>query len=325
MKYFKITTYILLFFLIIEIIFRIMGYEVNTPNEKKWPELNMRIDTLLGFSHPVGIQQYKLFNKDIIETNFENRKRITSKDEIKNPRTRINLYGCSVVHGFGITDTLTYPFKLQKLRKHEEINNFAICGHGLLQFYKLLKEHTYNSLKPNIAIIHYGSFHNNRNIFYKMSEIEKERYYRDKNKLYNIPFVYMKFNNNNTLVSYKKKHEKYKDNLMFKYSAFINTLHKIYINILDNPSKKNEIDLNVRLMQIIINHCKKNNIELIVFGVYNDKITENMLNLCKEKNIASYNIAKNLDNVKYKLGKNDNHPNELGCEIFANRVNHILN
>lgn len=316
------TFIITVFFL--EILLRLFGFGPYSYNSK-WPEINMQPDSLLGFSHNIGTMSYNLYGKDITETIFKDRNRITRPrlDTFNRYQYKINLYGCSFTHGYGIEDSLTYPYILQKLR-NEKINNFGISAHGLLQFYLLLKEHSMNNLKPNIAIIHYASFHNNRNILTKLKQIEMERYSSNKAKLDSISFPYMKLNNDNVLEIYYEKHKKYKETPLIKYSAIINSIDKLIVYIEDYKTNKNEALTNQILMKKIINLCKEQHITLIVLGLTNDKITKAMLKLCQDNDIYSQDISKGLDTQEYKLSQNDNHPNAKACQVYASRVNEIL-
>lgn len=305
-----------------ELTLRILGFGAYQPSTKKWAEIDMKVDTLLGFSHIPGVRTYNINNNIIKETNFENRRRLSSntKQPIKESK-RINLYGCSFVHGYGITDTLTYPFILQNLRKKEDIRNFGISGHGLLQFFLLLREHSNNNLKPDIAIVHYGSFHNNRSIWSKTKQINLERYSSNKAKLDSIYFPYARFIDNNKLGIYYLKHKKYTETPLIKYSALINQINNLIIYIKDYSIKKHEVLVNKILMELIIEHCRENDIKLIVAGLDTDKLTQEMLQFCITKNVHALNISQNLESNNYKLSKTDKHPNSKACKIFAERIN----
>ncbi|MCB0508972.1 MAG: hypothetical protein KDD21_11805 [Bacteroidetes bacterium] len=317
--------FLIVCFLVLEGLLRIVGFGSYKKKGMLWSEINVQVDSLLGYSSLQGILKYTLNNKEIIETNYADRSRKTGTLGYKKHFKRIHLYGCSFVHGYGITDSLSYPYLLQQLRPNDEVKNFGISGHGLLQFYLLLNANIEQGNIPDIAIIHYASFHNNRSINSLSKRINMERYSHNKAKLDSINFPYARLNKSNNLVIYYQKHQKYTETPFIEYSAIVNQINNIIIGIKDYSINKSELATNKKIMDLIIERCNKNNIKLIVASIIDDSITKEMLVYCQQKQIQTIDISMDMNNPKYRLSPTDRHPNELTCSIYSQKIDSLLN
>ena len=100
-------------------------------------------------------------------THLPNTLRVTHPlESYQEPVTKkgVWIFGCSITHGWSLNDEETYPWILQERFPEYEVVNFGVSGYGtihsLFQFKDALDANT-----PKVAILAYGSFHDQRNTF----------------------------------------------------------------------------------------------------------------------------------------------------------------
>jgi hypothetical protein len=100
-------------------------------------------------------------------TNLPDTTRITKSIDryaVEPPKPGIWIFGCSFTQGWGLNDEDTMPWKLQERLPDHDVVNFGVGGYGtlqsLLQYQRALKD----KAKPQIAILVYADFHDERNV-----------------------------------------------------------------------------------------------------------------------------------------------------------------
>ena len=100
-------------------------------------------------------------------TNLPDTTRITKpleryRNEAAHPA--IWIFGCSFAQGWGLDDEGTLPWKLQERFPRHTVVNFAVGGYStlqsLLQYRRALRE----KAKPEIVVLAYADFHDERNV-----------------------------------------------------------------------------------------------------------------------------------------------------------------
>jgi hypothetical protein len=76
---------------------------------------------------------------------------------------QIWVLGCSFVEGWGLDDADTFPWKLQQRLPGWNVRNFGVGGYGTLQSLLQFREAIGRGERPRVAVLAYGSFHDERN------------------------------------------------------------------------------------------------------------------------------------------------------------------
>ena len=100
-------------------------------------------------------------------TNLPDTTRITKPLDrygVEPPKPGIWIFGCSFTQGWRLNDEDTMSWKLQQRLPDHDVVNFGVGGYGtlqsLLQYRRALKDRS----KPQIAILVYADFHDERNV-----------------------------------------------------------------------------------------------------------------------------------------------------------------
>jgi hypothetical protein len=83
--------------------------------------------------------------------------------ELPRGAPQIGIFGCSFVEGWGLNDPDTFPWKLQQRLPGWDVRNFGVGGYGTLQSLFQLRETIAAGEPLRIAVLAYGSFHDERN------------------------------------------------------------------------------------------------------------------------------------------------------------------
>lgn len=89
--------------------------------------------------------------------------RVTSKNFRESFEKEIHLYGCSLTYGYGVADSQTFAWKLQSHFSKDEVRNYGVSGYSLTQMFERMKLAYAKGRRPDLAIIAYASFHDERN------------------------------------------------------------------------------------------------------------------------------------------------------------------
>lgn len=300
---------------------RFLGYDAYHPFDiyldNIRPHSPLKSDTELGYALNPGTYKYEYHSGYyFIATHDSNGYRISSQEE-RRGLTSINFYGCSFFYGYGLSDTSVFTYKLSNKLKNYKINNCAVFGSNLVYSYLLLKKQIKENKKPDIAVISYASFYLDRNVYavsYKKCLIHSEKILSE-NKL---GYLYARLTNNKSSVTISNEPFSYNPLPLIKYSAFLNTANDIYIkNELEsyNPYLVDSI-----LLEKFIELGNANNIK-IVFAIINKDQQSNIVynRLIKQK-VKCVDISLDYSLNKYNLMPNENHPNELAHEFYAEKT-----
>jgi len=126
-------------------------------------------DEVLGYTHLPGRFNVKLSDDyTFTMTHRQDMLRITQPDDSEDKadgRAALWIFGCSFTHGWSVNDEDTYPWRMQEMLPDHNVVNFGVSGydqlHALLQFEQAIGSHP----PPQVAIVTYAHFHDERNTF----------------------------------------------------------------------------------------------------------------------------------------------------------------
>lgn len=240
---------------------------------------------------------------------------------------QVQLHGCSYTYGFGIDDSLTVAYQLQQQLPWAKVDNKAVLGYGTIQAYHLIQESIRTQQQPDMVILNYASFHDDRNVL-------TPNYRKDlKNGFANA--------DSSMKSGYESLHFPYvimeNEALQFRfdrwdaiYTNWYGREHSVLVNLLQTISDKwssslfQKEELTNLLIQEISQLCQQHGIDVVVAGITQDQRTAAVLNFCKAQGIKTVDISVDLMNVAYNNLPFDTHPNGEAHTLFAKKLSHYL-
>ena len=89
--------------------------------------------------------------------------RVTRPDGAPAGRPGLWIFGCSFVHGWGLNDDQTLPWKLQERLPSFDVANFGVGGYSTVQSLLQFRKALLTKRAPAIAVLGYAGFHAERN------------------------------------------------------------------------------------------------------------------------------------------------------------------
>jgi len=185
----------------------------------------------------------------------------------------IFLYGCSFTFGQSVPDSSNYPFYLQSLLPEYSVQNKAVPAYGLVQMYLSLKQDVEDGRKPDIAVINYAGFQDERTAL-GLNWTRRFRYGIEKNtagKMFAINYPYGRLAKKDSLViDYCAWANWPKDFPLRNRSAFVNLLNTRYDQWSDEHNKKAFSRVSLLCCNRIMEYCAQHNIKLLFYGLDED-------------------------------------------------------
>lgn len=316
----------LVLLLILEIIFRMNGYE--TFSSKK-PDVIVEPNrpffqkySLLGIKNNVGEFQITL-KKDFSfkVTHDSSNLRVTSSETSVEtlPKPEIWIMGCSFTYGWSINDYETFPWLLQSAIPNYKIVNGGTNAYGTLHFYLQLKEALKKKNKPEIVILNHADFH----VFRNTLDPTWKRILSEWNFLGTINLPGRKLDTKGSPSIFYSKLNNY---TLAKYSAFINHYQKQIETYLESKNKENGdgdgIEITNLILTKIVDLCNEHQIKFILTNISGD--IRPLYNYGRYKNVRVLDLRVDLRREEYNNMPYDNHPSTKANVIYAQRIHSYL-
>lgn len=241
-------------------------------------------------------------------THSENRRRIT-RPPAENAASRPGLwiFGCSFTYGESLEDDKTYAWLLQKKMPQYDVENFGVVGYGTLQSLIRFRRELAAGKKPEIVVLAYASFHDERNA--------SLRSWRKWNRLGTMP--YARFDAKGDL-QYFNAELAFTEFPLMRHSALIHFLEKAYDRQEGNWLRAHGVS--EALVKEFSDACSANGVKFVVAGISSDRLTGEMLEYCTQNGIAATNISVDLNTPGFNNLPHDAHPGARANEIYAERL-----
>lgn len=243
--------------------------------------------------------------------------RITStRTALADTLPQLFVYGCSVAYGYGIADSLAFPYVLQQKLPGWQVKNYAVPGFAQTQAYLQLKQRIAHGNVPEIVVLTYASFHDIRNTLCR--ERRKNIYpYNKKTSIDHIVYPVAHYASPDSFsISYKTF--RYREWPFMQYSALIHLLETRYNEYEVRWKKSHEVSK--ILISSIHKLCLEHHIRCIVAGIQNDAATRDMLTFCAQAGIENVDLSFDANDPSYTLLPFDPHPNARGHAHFAEKL-----
>ena len=307
-----------------EIVLRVKGWHPWEPGELDvMVEPGGRLyakDASLGYVHLPGQYTITLNHSYSFRATYgDDRLRITHTPvEAALDKEEIWIFGCSFTDGWSLNDEETYAWVLQEKLPAYEVRNFGVDGYGNLQALIQMKEALASNRKPpRVAIVTYASFHDQRNTFLRSWRKLSVPY----NKLV-APFQpYARLTRDNRLEFFTGPVE-YEEFPLMRRSAFAHFIETRYNLWEDSFYHSN--DVSRAILREFADLCRRNNIKLVVAGIYNDATTQDVLRYCEREGWLATDISVDLRAAENMNLPHDSHPSPLANRRYAQKLETFL-
>lgn len=319
---------VIIVFAVGEIFARIKGERpwtlyTDVQNIKMTPKTGLIIQQPeLGFTNGPGVFRVKWNGAySFTATIGKNHRRITRPTGSGTGaalKPEIWLFGCSITFGWGLNDNETFAWLAQEKLPGYKLENFGTVSYGTVDSLLQMRQEIRSGNKPAIAILMYGSLHDDRNTL--------ARYHRKglapALPNYNgVMFPYARFDKNEKL-KYMRSEVKFTEFPLMRYSALAHFLETTYDTWEGKQYNAHEVS-----KAVIIDFyklCKKNHVVFAVAGITGDEGTKEMIEFCNKKGIPAVDISIDL-NAKGYIIPRDRHPDARANEIYAVKLEGFIN
>lgn len=318
----------------IEGMLRSIGMEPAHAYEQKHvfkisPDSLIVVDKKLGWHLGTGTFSAYI-NNDLLFTCFINNRsnRVTQLNlqdtDVANQALlpKIFILGCSFTFGFSVPDSAAYPFLLQNTLPRYAVQNLGVPGYGLIQMYLSLKSEVEKGNKPNIVVVNYAKFHDERGALglnwlrafdYGQLQHEQKRHLQ-----IDYPFGYL-VNEDSLTIAYCKQIDWAKDFPLRNTFALVDLINTAYDNWKDERNEKIFVSISLHCACKISNYCRQNNIKLLFYGL--DKEAKPLLDSLSKK--GNHTLLSTVEIWKEELNcspLDPGHPNAKAHQIYAHEV-----
>ena len=233
----------------------------------------------------------------------------------KKPGKEIWIFGCSYTYGQGLNDSETYPWLLQKEFPEFKVVNFGVGGYSTLQSFIQFQEALKTKSKPAYAIVAYGSFHDERNVF---SRSRRKLVYAG-NELGQLAYPYARLDRNGKL-NYFLTYVNYVEFPLMRHSALVHLIERACNRAEHYFYRSREVS--EAILVTFYDLARKNDIEFIVAGLDNE--SARMLRNLSLRGISVVDVSVDLKIDENRQSYNDHHPSARANELYAQKLSAFL-
>lgn len=234
-------------------------------------------------------------------------------------RKEIWIFGCSFTQGWSLNDEETYPWLLQEKLTDNEVVNFGVDGFSTVQSLIQLREALAKGARPELVILSYGSFHDQRNTLTRAWM--KRRLTAGAGQAYgSVSLPYARLSKDNRLeILYRP----------FEYNGVPLMRYSTLANLIDDTNNRNleKTYHSPEVSQALINEfsilCKANGIEFVLAGILSDPATQAMLEHFKTEGVKTVDISVDLSR-KENINPYDGHPGSIANKEYARKLEAFL-
>lgn len=234
-------------------------------------------------------------------------------DTSTSKKPEIWIFGCSFTHGWGVNDQETYPWLLQNKLPQYEIVNFGMDGYSTLQSLMQLEEALASGARPQMAILAYGSFHDQRNVLSRAWEKSVGAF----DVLDGVLYPYLRIDSVGQVVEGRSPLN-YQPWPLQKTLAFVH-----FLETEDNYRQEKQMGAN-EITELLISRflarCHQFQIQSLVAGIYQQERTTEVLAKIAAYRIPTIDLSLPPDEPMYRVSLSDGHPNKQAHEIYAQRL-----
>lgn len=271
----------------------------------------------MGFSLRPGKYCFKLAEQhEFCATHTRDSLRATSYEPLDSIANKIHLYGCSLTYGYGVADSQTFAWQMQQHFSSHEVRNYGVSGYSLTQMFERMKHAYAKGGRPDLAIIAYASFHDERNAMlrhWRKSLMFRENDFAGDKEIW-VPSHRVRWGR----MSEEKRKLSWEPWPLMQTSALVHATERGW-NEMEFSWIKTRI-ISFSLMGEIQRWCKARNIPLVIAGMDHNKFTLRAMTYFE--NIGLYTVDLAVDDALCGMTFQpiDPHPTALAHKQFADAL-----
>jgi hypothetical protein len=308
-------------FAVAEVLARLRGFRPYVP-----VQYNMRVEPggkfntphpTLGYTHIPGRFEITFDNGDHWTlTHRADTLRITRPPE-SDPEFAnlpgIWIFGCSFVHGWGLDDEDTLPWKVQEKLPEFDVVNFGVGGYSNLQSLMQFREALDERAAPRLVILAYASFHDERNT--RLRRWRKYTY--EYAKFGSTAQPYARLTGDGSELAIHFDDGRYFDIELLQRSALLRLLDESYSQMEDRRHRSAVVT--TMIFEEFARECRRRGIGFAIVGVHREANTTLRLRAARDRGIRTADVGANMETPGFKIPY-DGHPSGLANEVSATRL-----
>jgi lysophospholipase L1-like esterase len=315
----------------LEISLRIVGanpYVQEDYHITSIPESPFLADDSLGITLNPGAFKITLNDKHTFYTThtLDSFRKVDFYNSSESEPKGVAVLGCSFTYGYGVNDEEHFTSILQKKHSKRQFTNYGVVGYGTTQSYLQLKRLEKKKEVPNTVILIFATDHFNRNVL--MNSYRRGLNIGFNRSLKSAETIMMDSRYPVTLntdldIRYEKWNELYEDWKGRNLFSTVNWLQTKRDEI--NDYNKKPIEISFALIKEMEAICKKNDALFLVTLLDENERSKSLKKMLTQSNIHFLEVNFNFQNKQLTNYPFDNHPNSLGHEFIAKKLNKRLN
>ncbi len=302
-----------------EIFARACGYRPWRSIADNGRPVTCEADPVLGWRHKPGfysIENFTLGSPPFDVTILADGRRATAR-ETPEGRPVVAIVGCSITAGWGLTDSDTYPWKLQASNPGVEIRNFAVPAYGTYQALLTLERLCEGAKRPALVLYGFIDDHETRNVA-GASFLEALAEHSSRGHL---ALPYCLPGPNGALRRFPPT--SYADFPLKESLAIANVLQRRYMKLTARPREAQQRIVTERLLDEMAGVCRQAGTDFaVVMLLATNEGKSHYLDYCQTRGITCYDCVYPL--TRETCIRGEGHPNATLNELWARRINECI-
>ncbi len=274
----------------------------------------------LGYTHRPGV--YRVTVRDSLVFTLTHRAdglRITRPLDVPPVPGAPQLWilGGSFTYGWTVDDPEAYPWRLQERLPAYDVVNLGVNGYGTVHALLQVEQALAQGRPPAAVVVAYASYHDERNTFLRLRRKAVFLW----NRLGDLRQPYARLAADGE-VEIHLAEVVYREFPLTRYSVLMHAVERLYNRIEERLYDNHAVS--EALMLALAERCRAHGIPLIVAGLYDDALTAEMLDFCRQRGILAVDIAVDLSLPQHNQRPHDSHPNALAHEQYAAKLHAFL-
>ncbi|MGA9997554.1 MAG: hypothetical protein WBP93_19215 [Pyrinomonadaceae bacterium] len=252
-------------------------------------------------------------------TKLDNGLRITHPLETyhaSEKKKEVWIFGCSFTQGWFLADNETYPWLLQEKLPRYEVVNYGVSGYGTLQSLIQLREALSEGKRPELVIVAYAGFHDQRNT---LTRIWRKNISMAVSDIHASPYARLDWHGR---LEISRQPLEYHGFPLRERYALAHALEKAYDNIAEHLYESH--DVSKAILKEMLNLCRANGIKFVVAGISREDATADMLEYCHREGIPATDISIDLNIKENNNLPYDAHPSAVADRQYEQKLESFL-
>jgi hypothetical protein len=270
----------------------------------------------LGYSHRPGRYEVSQGLLRFVVTHGEDSLRITHPAGVHPGRPEIWLFGCSLTHGWGVSDRETYAWLLQGRLPRYQVVNFGVNGYGTLHSLIQFEEALAKRGPPAVAVLAYAHFHDDRNTFARA----RRKLVVPWNHLGPLSQPRARFRDGELRIDLAPAD--YRELPLMRHLASVHLLEQA-LNRLEQRSLRGG-DVAEALLDRFAELGRRHGVSLVAAGISDSEVTRSRLEFLRSRGWHVVDIAVDLEQPVFNNLPSDPHPSARAHRVYARRLGDFL-